>query len=59
MLGRLLCLFLPHRPNQRRVKKVGHDQYYGYCARCGARIRRLRRGHWKRTRRWPEGAPQA
>jgi hypothetical protein len=53
MLGRLRCLFMPHRPDNRRVKKCGEGHYYGYCETCGARIRRLRRNEWKRAWRWP------
>jgi len=54
MLRRLLCLLLPHRPDNRRVKKVTDGSYYGYCRNCGTRIQRLRRGKWKKAWRWPE-----
>lgn len=55
ILGFLRCLVLPHRPDRRRVKKIALEQYYGYCAFCGARIRRHRRDSWSRARTWPEG----
>ena len=54
MLGLLRCLFVPHRPDNRRIKKFGEGRYYGYCESCGARIRRLRRNDWKRAWQWPQ-----
>lgn len=57
MLGRLRCLVQPHRPDNRRVRKAASGDYYGYCAACGARIRRLKRGQWKRA--WSSPATPA
>jgi len=56
--GFLRCLILPHQPDRRRVKKVGHDLYYGYCTHCGAKVRRVKRDRWVRTFHWPERAPE-
>jgi len=56
--GFFRCLILPHQPDRRRVKKVSNDVYYGYCAHCGTRIRRLARDRWVRTSDWPASAPE-
>lgn len=54
MLGFLWCLLLGHEPDRRRVKKVAHEDYYGYCRRCNARLHRIKRDKWTRTRHWPD-----
>lgn len=59
MLGLLRCLVFAHQPDSRRVKKASGGQYYGYCASCGGRIRRIRRNSWKRAWRWPQTPPEA
>lgn len=58
ILGLLRCLALPHQPDRRRVKKIADDTYYGYCAHCGARIRRVKRNRWVRAADWPGVAPE-
>lgn len=58
ILGFLRCLVLRHQPDRHRVKKIGNDSYYGYCQHCNAKIRRIRRDSWVRTREWPDSAPE-
>jgi hypothetical protein len=54
IMGFLRCLFAPHQPDRHRVKKIGNDEYYGYCMHCGGKIRRIKRDSWTGTRHWPE-----
>jgi len=48
MFGFIRCLFMPHDPLRRRVKKLISGSYIGYCSHCGAPILRKERDHWVR-----------
>lgn len=41
------CWLNRHTPADRTAKWDG-EHYYGTCGKCGRRIRRLRKGVWKR-----------
>ena len=58
LLGVLRCLIFPHHPDRRRVRKAGVDGYFGHCAHCGARIRRIKRDRWVRAWIGPVTAPE-
>lgn len=45
--SRFMCLFNSHRPNREGVEWNGFH-YVATCRHCGAPIRRLDKGGWRR-----------
>ena len=57
-VGFVRCLFWPHEPNRRRVRKQRDGQHLSYCKHCGTPIRRMGYNQWlhdkKKRIRTPE-----